>query len=139
MFRLFSIIAAALMLGLAVPAGATEVDFGYVLTNEDGVPVKDIFAQKKDDTECDHCPPMTLGLAAAHALVMQLQDEHDLDPLQKWARGVLAMKVRDGRKVEISVEEAATIKRLIGKVFGSVVIMQAFPMLDPSEKPPPVK
>lgn len=123
----------------AAPASAAGIDFSHVLVDETGNPAKDLFSQKKDDQECDRCPVLTLGLAAAHALMMQMPDERDLDPLQKWARGALAMRLHNDKEDSLLAEEIATIKKQIGKVYGPVIIMQAFPLLDPSEKPPVVK
>jgi hypothetical protein len=133
----FLLVVAALF--WTVTCRAAEIDFSHVLMNEDGEPWRDPFAQKKDDPDCAKCPVLTLGMAAAHALVNQYPEEHDLDPLQKWARGNLAMELRRGKKETLSAEEIAVIKRLIGKVYGPDVIMQAYPILDPDEKPPTIK
>ncbi len=138
MFRVFSVSLLLVFVGLA-SAHAGEVNMGQVLLSEKGTPAPDPFEQTKEDQECAKCAPLTLGVAIAHALVAQQQDERDLDPLQKWARGVLAMKAREGQPMTLTAEETSVIKKLMGKLYGPVIVMQAFPLLDPSEKPPAVK
>jgi hypothetical protein len=124
---------------ISSPALANQIDFGHVLLDENGKPAKDPAGQTADDPQCVKCPDFTLGIAAAHALVAQLPDERDLDPLQKWARGDMAMRLKQGKVHELSAEEVAVIKRLIGKIYGPWVVMQTYPLLDPGSKPPEVK
>jgi hypothetical protein len=39
----------------------------------------------------------------------------------------------------LSAGEIAVIKRELGKAFGSAILVQAYPLLDPNAKPPEVK
>lgn len=76
---------------------------------------------------------LTLGAAARHALCSNFNDERDLSGEDKFERGMLAHRIRaDG--CDCSVEEIATIKKLIGKLYGPEVVVAAWPLLDPSVK-----
>jgi hypothetical protein len=121
---------------------AAPIDFGHPILDESGKPAKDPLsssADSKNDPNCDKCELLTLGLAGAHALMAQLPDERDLDPMQKWARGSLAMKLKANQPLVLSAAEVNLLKTLMGKVYGSLVIMQAFPLLDPGVEPPAIK
>lgn len=126
-------------------ADAYVVDMTNVLMGEDGRPARDVFAkgpvaQGKEDPDptCEKCPVLSLGLAVSHALFATFSQDSDT-PDQKWARAVLAQRIKSEKAAQLSAEEISVIKRQLGKTYGGVVLMQAFPMLDPNAKPPEVK
>jgi hypothetical protein len=123
------------------PALAAErtIDMTVPLVDEIGRPAKDVLAREPDDPTCAHCPVLTLGHAIAHALFATLPGDKNESAEQKWARGVLADRVRDNKAAALSAEELALIKRDLAEAYGSLVIMQTFPLLDPNAKPPTVK
>lgn len=135
---------APLLLTLAVsipPAAAGDgaIDMTFVLHDEAGRPAKDTLMATPDDAACTHCPALTLGRAVAHALFASFPDEREIGAEQKWARAVLAQRIRDDRAVRLDADEIAVVKRLLGKAYGGVVLMQAYPLLDPNARPPAVK
>jgi hypothetical protein len=121
------------------------VDMTTVLMGEDGRPARDVFAkdpvakgQEDPDPRCEKCPALRLGVAVSHALFASFPEDHDT-PDQKWARAVLAQRVSEEKAAQLTAEEVAVIKRQLGKAYGGIVLMQAFPLLDPNSKPPEVK
>lgn len=81
---------------------------------------------------------LTLGRAAANALFAAYPDERDLPAEEKWARAELAMRLLRGDAVELTAEEVAKVKKLIGKCYSGLVIMRAYPLLDPAAMPPKI-
>lgn len=133
-------LAAALPLAaLAQVMPARTIDMTTELHDEGGTPAKDVFNQGKDDPLCLHCPSLTLGHAISHALFATLPEERDLSAEQKWARGALAMRIKDDKAATLTADEVAVIKRLLGKLYGPIVVMQTYPILDPNAKAPEVK
>jgi hypothetical protein len=121
---------------LAAPGA---IDMTVVLTDESGKPLPDAVGQDfKDDPSCARCPTLTLGHAVAHALFAQLPGE-TVSGDQKWARGVLADKVRDAKAATLTAEEVVVIKRLIGGLYSGSVVVKAYPLLDPNAQPPKVQ
>ena len=120
-------------------AARSSVDMTAVLRDENGKPGRDYFGQQlKPGETCADCPPLTLGRAAAHALMAQLAGD-DKDFEQKWARAVLAERIKEDPHASLTAAETATIEKRLGEVYGGLVLYQAFPLLDPNRQPPPVK
>lgn len=114
------------------------IDMQAILTDENDKPIVDQTGiQRVEDLA--GAPPLTLGRAVMHALFATLPEERDLPAEEKWARAALAMKVRDDPAVELTVEQVAKIKKLLGRLYGGLIIMRAFPLLDPNEKVPELK
>jgi hypothetical protein len=132
-------LAALLLAGPARAADGRSVDMTAVLHDESGRPARDVLARLPGDADCAHCPVLTLGRAAAHALFAAFPDERELPADQKWARAVLAARIENDTAARLDAEEIAVIKRLLGKAYGGVVLMQAYPLLDPNARPPAVK
>ena len=130
------------MLIVAAPAMAQTksqpIDMTVVLHDDNGRALKDPMDATPDDPKCAHCRDLTLGRAAAHALFGSYPDERSLSGDDKWARGLLAGRIRDAKKAELSAEEVTLLKKLIAEMYGPVVIVQAFPALDPNALPPKV-
>ena len=123
----------------AKPAPPAGIDMTTVLHDENGKPGVDFFGRTlKPGETCPDCALLTLGRAAAHALMAQLAgDEKDFE--QKWARAVLAERIKDDPHASLTAAETATIEKRLGEVYGGLVLYQAFPLLDPNRQPPPVK
>jgi hypothetical protein len=122
--RIIAIIATLLICGAT--AGAADVDFSAVLTDPDGAPIIDCVS-----ADCAGKPPLTLGRLALHVLTASFPDEQGLSGEEKFRRGLLAMRVYGGGKVVLNAEDTALIKRLIAKGYGPLVVLRAWPLLDP--------
>lgn len=73
--------------------------------------------------------PLTLKKACIEALMAQTQDDRASGEV-KFKRYELAVKVNSGATVDISPEEAAMLKDLIGKVYGPGVVGPAYKLLN---------
>jgi hypothetical protein len=118
------------------------IDMTAVLTSDDGQPIPDISDMTPEDPGCKKCRPLTLGLAAYHGLLaVTATEQHDglPTPEDKWGRGALAVRVKTDPHATLSVEEIALIKARIGIIYGGMVILKAYPLLDPAAVPPKIK
>jgi hypothetical protein len=130
-----------------VPASLADtapnvIDMTTVLTSDEGQPIPDVADMAPDDPGCKKCRPLTLGLAAYHALQAVTATEQQNGkptPEEKWQRGALAVQVKTDPRAALSVEEIALIKARIGIIYGSMVILKAYPLLDPAAVPPKIK
>lgn len=137
--RLIAILALCLLpIATRADPAPRPIDMTVTMLDERGAPMKDPFQLTRDDPECAKCGPLTLGHAIAHALFYPEKGDA-LTGDQKWARGVLAQRVRDDKASELSSEEVTVIKKALAQVFGGIVLVQAYPMLDPNAKPPKVQ
>lgn len=114
------------------------VDMTQVLLDDSGRPAPDLSVREEDDPRCAKCPRLTLGRAVAQALFAAFPEDKD-SAEQKWARAALADRIKADKAAALTVEEVAVIKRQLGKAFGGVLLMQAYPALDPNAKTPEVK
>ena len=80
--------------------------------------------------------PLTLRKACTDALTANFQDEQNLDPKKKAERGWLAMKIHNhpDPAIDLSVEDVALCKDLIGKRYNPLVVAIAWEILDPASK-----
>ena len=122
------LMAVAIMMMVFTPAMA--IDFTQPITNLDGSEIKD----------ADGKPVVsTLGRVAEQALLAVYADERDqsgketITPEEKFKRWKLASKVQ-GKDVNLSIEELALLKKLIGKAFPPLIVGQAWKLLDPGVK-----
>lgn len=136
---LLGLVLVLLVPSVQVPVFASDavtVDMTTVLRDENGHPAKDAL-----DCTDGKCPVLTLGRAASHALFARLPED-EKDPAQgdhAWARGVLAQRIRDDKAAKLSAEEISVIKQRLGEAYGAVIIMQAYPMIDPGAPVPALK
>jgi hypothetical protein len=121
------------------PAPARTIDMTVPINDAKGYPLKDPADVTPDDKACDKCAPLTLGHAIAHALNGSYDDERGLGWEQRYGRGALALRVQDQKEATLTAPETAVIERLLGKLWGPSVIVQAIPLLDPNMKPPEVQ
>lgn len=91
-----------------------KIDFSKPITDLDGKPVEDL----------------TLRVVALNALMAMLPDEQNLPGDQKVARFALAMRVNAGGEVDVSPEDIALMKTLIGKTYGALAVGRAYEILN---------
>lgn len=78
--------------------------------------------------------PVTLGSIMATALLAQVQGD-DATGAEKAKRFALAVKVSaDDLPVDLTVEEAAKIKELVGKAMGALVVGQVWNAIENAGK-----
>lgn len=96
--------------------------------------------QKLVEANGDEQRPMTLGAVSVNALMGQFADEQAITGEEKFRRYQLAERVSDAGVQDVSAEEIALIKRLIGKAYGPVLVGPAFKALelDPEQREPAV-
>lgn len=99
------------------------VDFGKEFKDLDGNKIANIPGKTS-----------TLKEVVIEALLAVFEDEKNLTGDEKLKRWELAKRVKSASGVlELSVEEVALIKKLIGKGYGVLVVGQAFSMLEGKE------
>lgn len=94
-------------------------DFSDVLTGLAGQRLVD---EKGDD--------LTLGSVSVTALLAQYQDEQALSGDEKFRRYQLAERIAKLDVQEVSAEEVALLKRLIGKGYGPMLVGPAYVALE---------
>lgn len=115
-----------------------KIDMTTPLRNENGTPMKNGEQATKDDPACEKCETATLGYAVSHALNLPFRDESDLPGEQKWARSLLADRIKDSKTAVLSAPETALIEKLIGKAYPGFVIKQIIPLIDPNHPAPKI-
>ena len=73
---------------------------------------------------------LTLARAAAEALCHPGARGDTATGEEKFKRGLLAMKVGAGGTHDLTVDELASIKKLVGEAYGPLIVAQAWPMLE---------
>jgi hypothetical protein len=141
--KFMSWLAVAASLSLISPAFSQviptrTIDMTTVLNDEHGKPLKDAGGQDlKADPTCEKCPLLTLGHAIANVL---FAPDKDASGQELWGRGELASRIKDDKTATLTADEIAKIKTLLAKDYPApVIIMQAYPLLDPNAKPVDVK
>ncbi len=84
---------------------------------------KEIVVSETDAT------PVTLRFVCVHALLNPAADEA-LDGVEKFKRAELAKRMYDNAEPELSVEEVAKIKMLVGKIQGPGIVYPTFQLLE---------
>lgn len=114
------------------------VNMTQILVDENNQPIKDQFMQGADDPQCLKCKPLTLGAAIAHALFAAMPSEKDVTGEQKFARGMLALRIENDPAAKLTASEVTVIKDLVGKLYGGILVTRIYPVLDPNAGPPPI-
>lgn len=78
--------------------------------------------------------PMTVRLAAVRALSVTFRDEPSVQGEERVKRFHLAFKITDEDEPNLTIEEIALIKKLVGKMGPNVVAGRMWAILDPPEK-----
>ena len=73
---------------------------------------------------------MTLKDVAIEALLAAFDDERQLNGTDKARRYVLSTRIYSSSNADLTTEEVAEIKKVIGKGFGPLIVGQAFDMLE---------
>jgi hypothetical protein len=95
-----------------------KINFGQSLKELDGKAIKN---GEKD---------LTLKAVACNALGAIFNDDQMLSGEEKAKRGLLAMRLYANPDIDLTIEELALTKKLIGKAYGPIVIAQAWAMLE---------
>lgn len=104
------------------------IDFSEELKGLDGQTLME--AGKDGKTE-----PLTLRSVSVFALIMAYEDERNLAATTKFERGLLAQRIHSAKKpMKLKADEVKTVKDLVGKAFGAMVVLAAWPLLDPAER-----
>ncbi len=77
--------------------------------------------------------PVTLGSVAVNALLGTIDEDRTITGTEKLRRYEIAKKVSGQSSVMLTVEELATIKERIGKVYGPLIVGAAWHALDPAQ------
>lgn len=104
-------------------------DFSTVITDLDGEPIPDSLDGKPDDAHRN----LTLGFACRHALCCNFPDERDVAGEEKFRRAKLAFDIAEGGAGTLRAEDITLIKKLIGKLYGPIIVYRAYALLDPAE------
>jgi hypothetical protein len=111
-------------------------DYSAVLTDLRNKPIPDE-ADCSQTVPREQCPQLTLGSAAANALLMNDPDLDKLSPIEKLKEKVrrerLAERVIAGGKFDLGSDDISLIKRKISDLYGTLVVGKASPLLDPAE------
>jgi hypothetical protein len=139
-----------LFVALSISTVAHAADYSAVLTDLRGDPIVDEFTHGPRDPETgkfvparactkieyakdpSNCEALTLGGAAANALLVNDPDNPNLDEKEKRRRGNLADRLFRGGNIDLDPKDVVLIQRMISKVYGNLVIMRALPLLDPN-------
>jgi hypothetical protein len=100
-----------------------KVNFGKELKTLDGKSIS--FADRKVTKLKDIC---------LDALLATFEDERNLAGEEKARRYVLATQIYSNSDTDLTIEDVALIKRLIGKGFAPIIVGQAFEILENREK-----
>lgn len=74
--------------------------------------------------------PVTLSTICSSALLAPYEDEKNLDGGEKVKRFKLASQVYDGGEQEITVEDAALLKKLVAKAYTPLIVGRAYALLE---------
>ena len=114
-----------------------KIDFNTVLKDFDD---KHILHDKKVDPETGLELPnqkdraVTLGDVSVNALQAQFKDEvNEIEPPEKMDRFLIAKNIREKRVLDMRVEDIAKVKKLVGKMYGPLIMGRAYEILDPED------
>lgn len=111
-----------------------KIDVTQQLTELDGTPmitgkqVCQMCGQVVSEKE-----PMTVGLAATRSLSATFRIEQNLGGEEKFERFRLALKITDEDEPALTAEDVVLIKKVVGMMYGPVIIGRMWAILDPPE------
>jgi len=116
-----------------------KVDLNYKIQRLDGTDFNDLESDGVDEDgkpKFKESKPMTLRKAIVDSLTSSYQDEQKLEASKKAERGFLAMKIWNHPEpaIDLTVEEVALCKNLIGKRFNPLIVALAWSVLDPASE-----
>ena len=78
--------------------------------------------------------PLTLRLVCTQALTMLRQQDQGLSGEERFKRGLLAEQIYTNDEIELKAEDISLLKKLIGEMFNSIIVLRTWRMLDPATK-----
>lgn len=131
------------------------VDFSTVITDVKGAPIKTVSIDggallaaireiaaagseaqalaKKIVDEVPASDNITLRDIAVNVLGLQFKDEQSLSGKEKMRRGLLAQRIHQAAEpLALRAEDVASLKALIAKAYGPLIVMRAWMLLDPA-------
>ncbi len=117
-----TILAAAILLAGIASAGA--VDFKTPIRAIDGTTIP---VSETDKT------PITLGKVLVDAMVATVPGEN-VPTEEKSRRFFLALKIHEGKR-DLTAEEVALAKKVVGSIYGPLVVGRVTELLDPASVP----
>ena len=76
---------------------------------------------------------LTLRLVCTRSLTAILRQDEGVGGEEKLRRGMLAERIYVNDEVELKAEEISLVKELVGRLYGPLVVMRVWRMLDPAE------
>ena len=106
-----------------------DANFRATLAEEE---MKINFNQPIHNIQGEDIKDLTLKSISVEALLATFSDEQSLSGEEKAKRYLLATRIyADSEGLDLTVEEIAKIKQLIGKGYGPLIVGQTWEMLDP--------
>ena len=106
-----------------------KIDVTQTLKNLDGSDLTDATQICPTCGQATEARTWTLRLVLQNVLMAVVRDENP-DGAEKALRYALAMRIHQNDEVELSVEERAKLKDLVGKVYGPLIVGQVWEMLE---------
>lgn len=115
-----------------------KIDFSKRMFQLDGTAVE--MSSRVDGGKVVETKPLTFGTVAIESLMVQYQDEKDLTGTEKMRRFELALEVSKAVDHKLGVgditsEQASLLKSLIAKGYSSLIVGQAWSLLDGKPNP----
>lgn len=92
-----------------------------------GMPITDI----KGEAIVENEKAVTLGSVSCQALLASYSDEQNLSGKEKVERFTLAALCSTETEADVSIEDVALLKKLIGKAYGPLVVGRAYEIIEP--------
>lgn len=113
-------------LALIFASPAMAIDFNVTIKNIDGT----------DATGADGKPAeLKLSKVCIDALLNVFPDEQNLVGVDKIKRYMLAQNIQEHRDYSMTSEETELVKKLVAKLYGPLIVGQAWALLDPVSVP----
>jgi len=98
------------------------------------IEIEDMDGQPMPDSVGKDAKNFTLAKCCVNALYAQFEDEKNLSGEEKIKRYNLAEKIYAAKdKIDVTAENIALLKKLIGKAYGALIVGRAYELLDPVE------
>ena len=110
-----------------------KIDVTQNLKQLDGSPLTQATARCPECGQTTESRILILRRVVVDALMAQRQDQ-ELSGGQKVRRYAIATQIHNEDAPDLKVEDVALIKKLVGEVYGPLVVGQAWAMLDPIDE-----
>lgn len=105
---------------------AYAVDFSQPVLGEEDKPI----CMEATKDECPADKIATLGRLVRQALYASFQDEQNLSGEDKYKRAEIAQAITGASDVKLKLEDRALIKKLVGKLYGPMIVFAVWNMLE---------